>query len=117
MAEELANVIVFEGDFASFQKKIMDHEGLTVVEFASTTCMPCRRVRQLIPGFAKDNPSVLFLVVEVDQHPELGDPYGIKAVPHMKYFKGSADGKPVEVGAVMGANIPDIKGKIAQFAA
>jgi thioredoxin-like negative regulator of GroEL len=60
---------------------------------------------------------VLFLIVEVDQHPELGQPFGISSVPNVKFFKGEADGKPVEVANVLGANIPDIKAKIAQLAA
>jgi thioredoxin 1 len=117
MAEQPENVRVYEGDLDGLYKAISDRPGLVVVEFASTTCMPCRRVRQLIPGFAQENPSVFFLIVEVDQHPELGQPFSISSVPNVKFFKGQTAGKPTEVDCVVGANIPDIKAKIAQYAA
>jgi thioredoxin 1 len=116
MGESLANLAVFEGTLEEFYQRIAGHNGLVVVEFASTTCQPCKRIRQVLPGFAKANTSVLFLVIELDLHREFATQFGISSVPVIKYFKGVQDGKPVELASIAGADVPAIKDKIAALA-
>lgn len=116
MAQTPENLITFEGTVEEFNTKVKEHNGLVVVKFGSTTCMPCRRVRQLLPGIARDNQEVLFMNIEVDQKDEFKEPYNITSVPNIKYFKGvDESGKPIEVASVIGADIPAIKAKVAQF--
>lgn len=104
------NLVDFSGSLEELKEKITSHDGLVVVKFGSTTCMPCKRVRQILPGIATDNPSVLFLNVEVDQNRAIGEAFGITSVPNMKYFKGKNDaGEPIEVASIIGAQIPQIK--------
>jgi thioredoxin 1 len=113
---ELPNLSTFEGTPADLSAKITGHTGLTVVEFGTTTCMPCRRVRQLLPTFAKDNPTIQFIVVEVDKNDSIKTEFHVTTVPDIRYFKGSAEGKPTQVGQVVGVNVPEIKSKIASLA-
>jgi thioredoxin 1 len=116
MPESPSNLAVLEGTVKGLHQRIADHNGLVVVEFASTKCQPCRRIRQVLPGFAKANTSVLFLVVEVDLLPEFATEFGIKSVPVIKYFKGVQDGKGIELASIDGADVPAIKDKIAALA-
>jgi thioredoxin-like negative regulator of GroEL len=116
MGESPSNLIVFEGTVDAFHQRIADHSGLVVVEFGSTKCQPCRRIRQVFPGFAKANSATLFLIVEVDTFPDFATQFGISSVPVIKYFKGVKDGKAVELASVAGADVPAIKEKITALA-
>jgi hypothetical protein len=58
---------------------------------------------------------VTFLTVDVDQNRELQTHYQINSIPHLKFFRGSADGSVQELASVIGADIPQIKAKLAQF--
>ena len=108
----MSNLVDFSGSLDELKAAIAAHPGLVVVKFGSTTCMPCKRVRMLMPGFAKENPSVLFMNVEVDQDPErvFASAYNITSVPNTKFFKAGE-----EVDYVIGAAVPQIKAKIAQY--
>ncbi|KAH0788253.1 Thioredoxin family protein [Histomonas meleagridis] len=109
-----SNLQDFSGSLEELNKEITSHDGLVVVKFGSTTCMPCRRVRQILPSLARDNPTVHFMNVEVNEAPEIAAAYDITSVPNTKFFKGkNEDGKPIEVTNVIGAAIPQIKEKIA----
>jgi thioredoxin 1 len=116
MAESPPNLSIFDGTPADLIAEIAAHPGLTVVEFGTTTCMPCRRVRQLLPTFAKDNASVQFIVVEVDKNDSVKTEFHVTGVPDIRYFKGAVEGKPAQVAQVVGVNVPEIKAKIASLA-
>lgn len=111
-----ANIHSFEGGVDELNAAILSHEGLVVVKFGSTTCMPCRRVRQVLPGIAKENPEVAFYNVEVDQNQGIAEAFGITSVPHTVFFRGkNEDGTPKAVDKVLGAQIPQIKQKVAEY--
>jgi thioredoxin 1 len=116
MVESPANLSVFDGTPDELSAKIAGHPGLTVVEFGTTTCMPCRRVGQLLPTFAKDNPSVQFIVIEIDKNDAVKSEFRVSGVPDLRFFKGVEDGKPAQVGQVIGAIVPEIKSTIAALA-
>jgi hypothetical protein len=78
--------------------------------------MPCRRVRQIFPTLAQNNPTVQFLVLEVDKNDAVKSEFRISTVPDLRFYKGADDGKPTQVGQVIGAQVPEIKGKIASLA-
>ncbi|OHS94450.1 Thioredoxin family protein [Tritrichomonas foetus] len=119
MAEEPTNLITFEGTVDELYQKIGGHEGPVVVKFGSTTCMPCKRLKQLLPSMARENASTLFLNVEIDQQADpksYKDAFGITSVPNVFYFKGKdAEGKPQNLGNIVGLQIPQIKAKIAEI--
>lgn len=116
MSDQPANLIDFKGTLNELYAAIKSHPGLSVVKYGSTTCMPCKRVRQLLPGMARDNEDVKFYNVEIDQQPEIKEALGISSVPYTVFYKGvGEDGNPAALGNVMGAQIPQIKGKIAEL--
>ena len=110
------NLKYFDGSVEELILEINLHEGLTVVKFGSSTCMPCRRIKQLLPGFATNNPTVLFIDYEVDKHQDAAEKFNISSVPDTKFFKGKDEqGNPVIVDSVIGAQVPQIKAKIEQY--
>lgn len=108
----MSNLIEFTGTVDELKTTISGHNGLVVVKFGSTTCLPCKRVKMLLPGMAKDFPQVLFINAEVDLDPEraLAKEYNITSVPNIQFFK---EGNLVD--NVLGAAIPAIKAKLAQY--
>lgn len=105
-----ANLEHFEGSLEELQSKIANAPGLIVVKFGSTTCMPCKRLNQMLPGIAKENETAQFVMVEVDEKPEIRKHYEIASVPHIIFFK-----KNEKLDEIIGLKIPDLKSKIAQY--
>jgi thioredoxin 1 len=106
------NLQNFVGGVAAFNETVSKHNGLVVAEFGASGCPGCRRVRQLLPSPAKDNTDVLFLNVEIDDQAELREHFQISSVPLLAYFK-LQDGGVKQLDQVIGAQIPQIKAKIA----
>ena len=108
MAATPANLTHYEGSLDEFKNLVSSTKGLMVVKFGTTTCPPCKRLNQVLPSIAKENDTVPFYIVDVDEKPEFGKEYDISSVPNTKYFKDGA-----EVASIVGLQIPQIKQAIA----
>jgi thiol-disulfide isomerase/thioredoxin len=103
------NLQTFVGGVNAFNETVIEHKGLVVAEFGTSTCPGCRRVRQLLPSFVKNNPNILFLNVEIDNQAEIRDHFKITSVPLVGYFKlEGADVKQID-------QVPQIKSRIASL--
>jgi thioredoxin 1 len=117
MSDQPANLKHFSGSFKDLSAAISSSSGLVVVDFFATWCPPCRRLGELIPTIAAENPKVLFLKIDIDESKDLATHYQVTSIPHVKFLRGSGDGQVQELSSVVGADVPQIKSKIAQFAA
>lgn len=64
----------------------------TVVDFSATWCGPCKKFAPIFHSMEKEYAGkIRFLTIDVDQHPELAQQYGIQAVPTIICL--SADGR------------------------
>jgi len=116
MAETNQNNLEFHGNLDVFQETIRAHNGLVVVKFGSTTCGPCKRLKQILPGIAKEAPEALFLSVEVDQIPEIKDFYNITSVPQVNFYKGlDTNNNPILIETIIGVKIPEIKSTVTKY--
>ena len=116
MSDLPANLIHFEGSLNDLNEKINAHDGLTVVKFGTTTCPPCRRLNQVLPGIARENETVQFIAIELDTQPEFKSAFSITSVPNLFYFKGKdAEGHPQQVANIVGLKVPQIKEKIDEL--
>lgn len=113
----MSNIQEFQGNFAALTKAIIDHKGLVVTDFHASWCPSCRRLGQLLPAVAKENPEVLFLKIDVDSNEEIKNQYSITSIPALKFFKAATDdsGKEYfqELDSMVGANVAALKEKIA----
>jgi thioredoxin 1 len=90
---------VFELTDATFDEKVSEDTGLTVVDFWAPWCGPCRMVAPVIEELAKEmNGEVRFAKVNVDESPRIAGRFGIRSIPTIGFFVG---GEPA--GAVVGA--------------
>ena len=69
-------------------------EGLTIVDFYSTTCVPCKMFSRILEDLTIDFPFVNIVKVNVTDYPALGFRFNIEAVPSVLFIK---DGEEKEM--------------------
>jgi thioredoxin 1 len=77
---------------------------LIIVEFSAQWCGPCKVIQPAYEQFAKQNPHVLFLSVDIDDVPEAADKAEVSAMPTFQVYK---DGKMVN--ELRGASKPALE--------
>jgi thioredoxin 1 len=81
-------------DETNFSARVLQREGLTIVDFWSSSCVPCKQMDRLLTQLATEIPTdVLIGTVNSDQNPALVERYGVRGLPTLLFFK---DGQVVE---------------------
>lgn len=79
---------------ANFEAAVVQRPGLTVVDFWSVTCIPCKQLTRVLEQIVPDLPAgVAITTVNADENPGLMDRYGVRGMPTLLFFK---DGKVVD---------------------
>jgi thioredoxin 1 len=84
----------------SWQNDVLKSEKPVLVDFWAEWCAPCRVLGPTIDALAQEFAGrVVVGKLNVDEHPELGAEYGVRAIPTLLVFQG---GQVVEqrVGAL-----------------
>ena len=75
----------------NFEEEVLKKEGLILVDFFATWCMPCQMLAPVLSQIAAENKEkVKVCKVNVDEQNELAMKYEILSIPTIKIFK---DGK------------------------
>jgi thioredoxin 1 len=78
-------------DDANFDAQVLQRGGLTVVDFWSETCIPCKQLSRVLEQLAEEIPeSVVIGKVDSDKNPGLMERYNVRAVPSLLFFKDGA---------------------------
>jgi thioredoxin 1 len=78
-------------DEANFDAEVLARSGVSVVDFWSTTCIPCRQMTRLLSELAKElPPQVVVGQVNADENPQLVERYGVRGLPTLLLFKNGA---------------------------
>ena len=56
-------------------------EGKVVVDFYADWCGPCKMLAPVIEEVAKENETIKFVKVNVDEHEDLSQKYGVMSIP------------------------------------
>ena len=77
----------------NFQKEVMQHEGVVVVDFYTTWCYPCKIIAPILEALSEEMKQVKFVKLNAEEHAEIAAKYDIRSVPTLMLFK---QGKVVE---------------------
>lgn len=80
---------------SDFDGKVIQSEGLVVVDFTAKWCGPCQRMGPELDAAAAELGNQITVVkVDVDESPEIATRYGVQGIPNLTFFKG---GKVIDV--------------------
>jgi thioredoxin 1 len=78
-----------EFDDNNFEAEVISRDGLTVVDFWSQTCVPCRQLKKILGQVAEELPEgVVIGTVNGDENLDLLARYGVRGFPTLMFFKG-----------------------------
>jgi len=81
------NFVVF--DDSNFDAQVLSRDDLTVVDFWSTTCVPCKQLKKVLGQVAEDMPeNVMIGTVNGDKNQDLLVRYGVRGFPTLLFIKG-----------------------------
>ena len=90
MAQE--DLAVF--DNSNFDTEVLARDGLTVVDFWSKTCVPCKQLKKILGQVNGELPdSVVIGTVDGAENLALLSRYGVRGFPTLMFFR---DGEVVE---------------------
>lgn len=76
-------------DESNFDDAVLKRSGLTVVDFWSTTCAPCKQLDKVLSRLQPDLPDgVVIGKVNAEENLGLMDRFGVRAMPTLLFIKG-----------------------------
>lgn len=95
----MAGADVMQVGDADFKKEVLESQTPVLVDFWATWCAPCRAISPVVDELAAQyKGKVKIAKVNIDDHQDTPQQYGIRSIPTLLMFKG---GRVVEqiVGA------------------
>ena len=77
----------------NFEQEVLKSEGLILVDFWASWCVPCKMLAPVVHEIAEENADIKVGKVNVDEAMELAQKYQVASIPTLILFK---DGKPVK---------------------
>ena len=96
MIEKIAN--------AKSLRKVLEGNKNVVTQFTASWCGPCQQIKPYLDNYAKENPNVQIVKVDVDEAEELVEEYKPHSVPLFVAFKDQK-----EVKRMVGADPAQLK--------
>lgn len=86
-------------------------EGFTIVDFYTTTCVPCKMFSRILEDIALDFPFINIVKVNLTDYPSIGSEYKVEAVPTV-LFVNEGEEKETVVGLMEEEEVIE---KISQY--
>lgn len=74
---------------AEFNQKVVNGQGLTIVDFWAEWCAPCRLIAPILEELAQEYAGkVTIAKLNIDDNPQTAARLGIRSIPTLLFFKG-----------------------------
>lgn len=93
----------------NFEQEVLQADKTVLVDFWASWCGPCKMLSPVIEEIADERSDIKVGKVNIDEHPELAQKYGVMSIPTVLVIK---DGEEVNksVGAVPKKTLLDLIG-------
>ena len=105
------NFEIFDFGKDEIEKKVKSFNGLVVVDFQAPWCIDCKILSYQLPRVIKNNPDVLFLVVDVDRVRTARQDFHIRHIPHVSFFYGNL----TELASIVEGSANQVDSKIKEL--
>jgi thioredoxin 1 len=87
--EDMASEHIVQVSDADFDQKVINGQGLTIVDFWAEWCAPCRMIAPILEDVAQEYAGkVTVAKLNVDENPQAAARFGIRSIPTLLFFKG-----------------------------
>lgn len=87
--ENMAAEHIVQVSDADFDQKVINGQGLTIVDFWAEWCAPCRVIAPILEELAQEYAGkVTVAKLNVDENPQAAARFGIRSIPTLLFFKG-----------------------------
>ena len=69
-----------------FQKEVLDHQGVVLVDFWATWCGPCQMLSPIIEEIEKEVSQVKVVKIDVDSCSDIASTYNVNSIPTVIIF-------------------------------
>ena len=66
---------------------MIPQEGKVLVDFWAQWCGPCKTMMPVLEKYSAEEGAVEVVKINVDEHPEISQEYGIRGIPTFIYFE------------------------------
>ena len=75
----------------NFENEILNHSGISLVDFYADWCGPCKMVSPIVDEIANEYTDIKVGKVNVDESNDLAAKYGIVSIPTLIVFKNGKE--------------------------
>ena len=76
---------------SDFEQKILNQNGIALVDFYADWCGPCKLMTPVIDEIAKEHPDITVAKINVDENEKLAAEYNILSIPTIIIFKNGTE--------------------------
>jgi thioredoxin 1 len=70
-----------------FQKEVLEHKGVVLVDFYAEWCEPCKSMSPIIDQLSEEKKEIKFIKIDVEENQELASQYSVFTIPTFLVFK------------------------------